>query len=108
MVRRCWLPSGTKSARLQREGNDHSAFEGPDPLWWVPKGYAIVNVDSRGVWHSQGKATFWNHEEGDDGYDLIEFLGGQEWGNGKGGGVQLQIRPPDDSHLLVPVVPPRR
>ena len=65
--------------------SQYAAVEGPDPLRWVPNGYAIVNVDTRGVWNSQGKATFWNHAEGDDGYDLIEFLGVQDWCNGKVG-----------------------
>src|SRR6185503_215635 len=38
----------------------YAVFEGPDPLYWIPKGYAIVNVDSRGMWHSEGEATFLN------------------------------------------------
>ena len=29
-------------------------FEGPDPAEWVPRGYAIVNVDARGIFDSQG------------------------------------------------------
>ena len=34
--------------------SQYAAFEGPDPLYWVPRGYAVVNVDTRGVWHSEG------------------------------------------------------
>ena len=29
-------------------------FEGPDPAEWIPRGYAVVNIDSRGSWDSQG------------------------------------------------------
>ena len=29
-------------------------FEGPDPAEWVPRGYAVINIDSRGSWDSQG------------------------------------------------------
>jgi predicted acyl esterase len=61
----------------------YSAFEGPDPLYWVPHGYAVVNVDTRGVWHSEGEGTFWNHAEGRDGHDLIEHLAVQDWCSGK-------------------------
>lgn len=29
-------------------------FEGPDPAEWTARGYAVVNIDSRGSWDSQG------------------------------------------------------
>jgi predicted acyl esterase len=32
-------------------------FEGPDPLYWVPRGYAVLTVNPRGTWYSQGTAT---------------------------------------------------
>ena len=60
-------------------------FEGPDPLYWVPRGYAIVHVDPRGTWHSEGDAVYWGHEEGRDGHDVIEWLAVQDWCNGKVG-----------------------
>jgi predicted acyl esterase len=60
-------------------------FEAPDPLYWVPRGYAIINVDPRGTWQSEGNATYWGHEEGADGHDLVEWAGVQEWCNGKVG-----------------------
>lgn len=63
----------------------YAAFEAPDPAWWVPRGYAIVNVDIRGTWHSEGDATFLSPEEAQDYYDLIEWAGTQPWSNGKVG-----------------------
>lgn len=65
--------------------SEYAMFEGPDPAYWVPAGYAIVNVDSRGTWYSEGDATFLSPEEARDYYDLIEWAGVQPWSNGKVG-----------------------
>ena len=29
-------------------------FEAPDPAEWTARGYAVVNIDSRGSWDSEG------------------------------------------------------
>src|SRR5205814_5989808 len=63
----------------------YAGFEGPDPLYWVRHGYAVVNVDPRGTWCSQGDATFWSPQEGDDVFDLIEWAGTQPWSSGRVG-----------------------
>jgi hypothetical protein len=63
----------------------YTLFEGPDPLYWVPRGYAIIHVDVRGTWGSEGDATYWCHDEGRDGYDLIEWVAAQDWCAGKVG-----------------------
>jgi predicted acyl esterase len=63
----------------------YTAFEALDPAWWVPKGYAIINPDPRGTWHSQGRATYVSPEETRDFCDLIEWAGTQPWSNGKVG-----------------------
>ncbi len=60
-------------------------FEGPDPVYWVPRGYAVVAVDLRGVWNSEGIATYLSPEEAQDFYDVIEWAGVQPWSNGKVG-----------------------
>jgi len=65
--------------------SSYCMFEGPDPLYWVPRGYAVIHVDVRGVWGSEGDATYWCHDEGRDGYDLVEWLAVQEWCSGKVG-----------------------
>lgn len=31
------------------------AWEGPDPAYWVPYGYAVIYIDSRGFASSEGK-----------------------------------------------------
>ena len=63
----------------------YAAFEAPDPGYWVPQGYAVINVDIRGTWYSQGDATYLSPEEAQDYYDLIEWAGTQPWSNGKVG-----------------------
>lgn len=32
----------------------YEKFEAPDPAEWTARGYAVVNIDSRGAWDSQG------------------------------------------------------
>ena len=34
----------------------HDALCGPDPEYFVPHGYAVLNVDARGSWYSEGSA----------------------------------------------------
>ena len=58
-------------------------FEGPDPAYWCAQGYAICNPDIRGVMECEGDSVLWDRQEGRDAYDLIEWLGVQDWCNGK-------------------------
>jgi predicted acyl esterase len=73
----CGLDQGALSS--------YTAFEAPDPAAWVPRGYAVINPDTRGTWYSKGDATFLSPEEAEDYYDLIEWAGTQPWSNGKVG-----------------------
>ena len=58
-------------------------FESADPGYWCRKGYAIANVDPRGVGNSEGDTPNFDSQEGRDGYDFIEWIAQQEWCNGK-------------------------
>lgn len=63
----------------------HSAWtswEAPDPAFWVPRGYVVVNADLRGWGSSDGVGELFSAQEGDDGYDLVEWAGTQRWSNG--------------------------
>lgn len=66
------LPAGTQ-------------FEAPIPSYWVGHGYAVVYVDKRGTWGSEGDATSFSKQEAEDGYDVVEWAGTQPWSNGKVG-----------------------
>ena len=59
------------------------AWGGDDPADWVPYGYAIVNVDPRGVYWSEGEMHYFDTQNGRDAYDVIEWLAQQDWCTGK-------------------------
>jgi predicted acyl esterase len=60
-----------------------AVWETPDPGWWVPRGYAIVRVDSRGIGNSLGTLDPLSDKDSEDYYDVIEWAGTQSWSNGK-------------------------
>ncbi|MGN1155407.1 MAG: CocE/NonD family hydrolase [Agathobacter sp.] len=60
-------------------------FEGPDPAYWVKHGYAIINPDVRGAYHSEGVILFFGSDYGRDGKDIVDWVGTQDWCNGKVG-----------------------
>lgn len=58
-------------------------WEAPDPVEWIPRGYAVVNIDARGSFMSEGDCYVYGTQEGRDGYDSIEWIAEQPWCNGK-------------------------
>lgn len=58
-------------------------FEGADPAYWVSKGYAVVNPDTRGAYFSEGNINYWGRQYAEDGYDIIEWIAKQNWSNEK-------------------------
>ena len=65
--------------------NIHQSWEVCDPEKWVPRGYAIVRVDSRGAGRSPGYLEHFSPRETKDFYNCIEWAGVQPWSNGKVG-----------------------
>ncbi|KAI9323030.1 Alpha/Beta hydrolase protein [Zopfochytrium polystomum] len=60
----------------------------PDPAEWCPRRYAVINIDPRGIFDSEGDvgATIPGRDETvNDSYDVIEWLAAQSWCNGKVG-----------------------
>src|SRR5215813_1435940 len=53
----------------------HLVFERPDPEMWVPDGYVVINVDSRGPGKSPGRLDPNSPAEFRDFYDAIEWAG---------------------------------
>jgi predicted acyl esterase len=74
-----WQTMGAPPGTVSRMAK----FESADPGYWCHQGYAVVNVDPRGVGHSQGDVTFFDTQDGRDGYDFIEWLATQHWCSGK-------------------------
>ncbi|MTD55288.1 CocE/NonD family hydrolase [Amycolatopsis pithecellobii] len=60
-----------------------TSHEAPDPAFWVPRGYVLVNADLRGWGHSDGVAETFRPQEGEDVYDVVEWAAAQEWSNGR-------------------------
>lgn len=69
------VPPGTVS--------DMAKFEAADPAYWCRHGYAVANVDPRGVGNSEGDIASWGHEDARDGYDFVEWAAVQSWCNGR-------------------------
>ena len=65
--------------------NKYQNWELVDPEKWVPDGYAIVRVDSRGAGRSPGYLEVWSPREAKDLYECVEWAGTQPWSNGKVG-----------------------
>ncbi len=60
-------------------------WEAPDPAFWLPRGFAVVNADMRGAGTSDGVGDLLSEQEALDYYDLIEWAAAQSWCNGKVG-----------------------
>ena len=69
------------------EGSTHSflTWETVDPEIWVPWGYAVVRVDSRGAGRSPGYLDIFSPRETRDYYNAIEWAGTRPWSTGKVG-----------------------
>jgi uncharacterized protein len=70
---------------LTGSSNKYQNWELVDPEKWVPDGYAIVRIDSRGAGRSPGYLDVWSPRETLDLYRCIEWAGTQSWSNGKVG-----------------------
>ena len=55
--------------------------------FYVEQGYAYVHMDVRGSGRSGGEFDFFGRLDQRDLYDVIEWIGGQPWSNGRVGGI---------------------
>ena len=65
-----WLPPPD----LEEQPNEHMNWETANPLWWCPRGYALLRVDTRGSGKSPGKSEPSSYQESLDAYDCIEWI----------------------------------
>lgn len=68
---------------LEEKPNPHMVWETANPLWWCPRGYALVRLDSRGSGKSLGQSEPNSLQEALDYYDAIEWIAKQPWCSGK-------------------------
>ncbi len=65
--------------------NKYQNWEVVDPEKWVPDGYAVVRVDSRGCGRSPGYIDLWSLREAQDQGLCVTWASKQSWSNGKVG-----------------------
>ncbi|MDF2951637.1 MAG: peptidase [Anaerocolumna sp.] len=65
--------------------NKYQNWETSDPERFVPHGYALIRVDSRGAGWSEGIQHTWSYQEIKDFYECIEWAALEPWCNGNVG-----------------------
>ena len=76
-------------ADLEEAANPYMNWETVNPLWWCPRGYVCVRVDSRGSGKSPGMSEPSSMQEAVDAYDAIEWFAKQAWCSGKVGALGI-------------------
>lgn len=89
----CWGPFGKRPHEGQdgwklmgvppQTVSEMAKFEAADPGFWCRHGYAVANVDPRGIGHSEGDVVLWGEEDGKDGANFIDWAAEQGWCNGR-------------------------
>lgn len=59
-----------------------TSWEAPDPNFWVPAGYDVVNLNLPGYGGSEGPPTVFSRLQAKSYYDAIEWVGAQPWCSG--------------------------
>ena len=62
-----------------------TSWESPDPNFWIPAGYAVVNMNLPGYSNSEGPPSAFSEHQGKCYYEAIEWIAKQPWCSGKVG-----------------------
>lgn len=62
-----------------------TSWESPDPNFWIPEGYAVVNLNLPGYGTSEGPPTVFTHHQARCYAEAISFIAKQPWCTGKVG-----------------------
>ena len=76
-----WVPPED----LEERPNPYMNWETANPMWWCPRGYALLRVDTRGSGKSPGRSEPSSYQESVDCYDCIEWIARQPWCSGNVG-----------------------
>ncbi len=79
--------------------NKYQCWEVVDPERWVPHGYTVVRIDSRGAGWSEGKQKLWSKQEVEDFYQCIEWAADQAWSDGNIGLVGISYYAANQWHV---------
>ena len=80
-----WVPP----EGVEEEPNPYMNWETANPLWWCPRGYALLRVDSRGAGKSPGQSEPRSYQEAVDTYDCIEWVARLPWCSGSVGALGI-------------------
>jgi len=72
--------SGVRFGHLNH--SSMTGFESPDPQFWVARGYAVVQGDTRGMHASDGIAGFLTDQDAQDYAEVIGWAADQPWSTG--------------------------
>jgi putative CocE/NonD family hydrolase len=62
-----------------------TSWESPDPNFWIPAGYAVVNMNLPGYANSEGPPSAFSEHQGKCYYEAIEWVANQPWCTGRVG-----------------------
>jgi predicted acyl esterase len=74
---------------LEEEPNEYMNWETVNPLWWCPRGYSLVRIDTRGTGKTPGKSEPSSPQEAIDSYDACEWIAKQPWCTGRVGALGI-------------------
>ena len=82
-----WAKLQTLNPDIDRNGSSgkYLRWEKIDPERWVPDGYVVIAIDSRGSGQSPGYLDPFSPRETQDYYEAIEWSARQPWSTGKVG-----------------------
>lgn len=84
------LPPDDQFARIPNTGvlrfSELTGWETPDPVFWVPHDYVVINADCRATNQSGGdRFEHLSPQMGQDFHDLVEWAASQDWCDGNVG-----------------------
>lgn len=74
-----WFTDRASAIGMRAHGENLTAV---DAFTWVPRGYAVVRIDVRGIGGAPGPLQPFSRQEAIDYYDAIEWAAAQDWCNG--------------------------
>jgi predicted acyl esterase len=79
-----WTPLETEHPEVLADNTGrYDVYEQLNPERFVPDGYVVIRIDSRGAGRSPGFLEIWSAREAHDYFNCIEWAATQPWSSGK-------------------------